>query len=389
MPFNFGAFAGGMGQGLQQGAHLALQAEEHKLRAKMIKNQLKKSELEQQQQDQQQLEMGKYVDMLSNGMPGQPPAPLMAGQEGPEPAPDFQIPNRPANPAELLGQAVKSVPKEHRYNLIQESMKQPRVGSSIRPMSVGVGGTVWDPATQQEVYRNPTERVGIGVEPQMLNIARKIENGTASPHEINLYNQWPDRVKLINEKRGEGVKQGGLNIEQSPAFQANITQKEKSKAAGEPVPPGQAAKITSNQHVMDRLAVLRQNYDPAFLGMLQGTDIAFEARRRGIGPELAKKETTFRQELNNLRNAALYDASGTQINEQEQKRIANVLPKATDTQKVFEEGLERYEAEVAQLGLRRADIVKTPRGEVGKPPSAPAATKLKILSIKPMAPAGK
>ncbi len=126
----WGGFSQGLAGGLQQGQELRLKKEEHQLKAKMIEHQIKTQQLTEQKaqqaladEKQQQAELGKYVDMLGNGMPGQPPAPLQPGQEGPLPAPDFQVPNRSATQPELLGQSLKSVPREHRYNLIQESMK--------------------------------------------------------------------------------------------------------------------------------------------------------------------------------------------------------------------------------------------------------------------------
>lgn len=132
MPFNFGSFAGGLAGGLREGQELKLRAEESKLKAKMLEHQMKLQDydLEEKQrkateEGQQALELGKYVDMIGQGVAGQPPAPLMAGQEGPEPAPAFQVPKRPATQGELLGQAVKSIPAGNRYQLIEQSMKEP------------------------------------------------------------------------------------------------------------------------------------------------------------------------------------------------------------------------------------------------------------------------
>jgi len=363
MPFNFGSFAGGLSQGLVEGQKLKLQADEAKLKAKMLDHQLKAMEFDQgekqrksQEEQQQQIELGRYVDMLSNGKPGQPPAPLEPGSEGPVPEPGFQVPNRPANSQELLGQGLKSVPQEHRYNLIQESMKAGPNADMTEYQRQSL-------ALQQRRLDQPRE--GGGVEAQTWSRIVKENPGADLATLRKIYNE---QIGGTATSRGAGVTQGKLNVERTPEFQQNVTNKAAAKAAGEPIPSAQGEKVLSNAKVADSLATVRKHYDPAFLGPFQGTGIAFEARRRAgasIGQPLSNNEVVFRQELNNLGNIALYDASGAQINEQEQKRIVGVLPKATDEPAVFEAGLRRYEAEVAKLGARRKEQINVPRGEVG------------------------
>jgi hypothetical protein len=307
MPFNFGAFAGGLGQGLQRGQAMALQAQEHKLKSEMIKNQLAKDKLAQQEADQQSLELGKYVEMGTKGVQQE----VTPGYESPEQqmsvAPVNQY--RPATPQEMLGQGLKSVPPAHRYNLIEQSMKEPRSGAQQRQMSVGTGGSVWDPVQGKEVYRNPTERVGVGVESQMLLIARKIQNGTASPEETSLYNAWPDRIKLVAEKRGEGAKQGGLNVEQTPEFQANVKKKSQAAKTGSNIAEAQEQlpQLAGAMGLVNELDVLSKNIFTTSKqsGWLQRGTAAvgeygrswdpssmegmYEARKQTVGENLARQ----------------------------------------------------------------------------------------------------
>jgi len=140
--FDFGAFAGGLAEGLNRGQELKLRANESKLKAKMLEHQLKTQEFDQQErvrksqeQAQQQVELGRYVDLLGKGVPGQPHAPLQPGAEGPEPEPGFEVPRRPATSQELLGQGLKSVPAANRATIIGQSLKPQ--AAMTRPVKPG------------------------------------------------------------------------------------------------------------------------------------------------------------------------------------------------------------------------------------------------------------
>ena len=63
-----------------------------------------------QQEQAQQQNLGLLQQMITGGVPGQPPAPLQAGQEGPSPAPGFQVPNVPASPSQLYGAGLGAGP---------------------------------------------------------------------------------------------------------------------------------------------------------------------------------------------------------------------------------------------------------------------------------------
>lgn len=427
MPFNFGAFAGGLSQGLLQGQKMQLEAQAHKLKAKMLETQQKAMEFDQQEkqrkaqeQANQQVELGKYVDMLSRGVPQQ----VTPGYESPEQqmsvAP-VESNFRPATPQELMGQGLKSIPQEHRYNLIQQSMKPPTGAAASRAFATPQEALAFK---NSEEYRqlypygarlNQTSR-GLafeGINPQdaannafhaELNKSGDRVKATQAYNDV-LYGKGASGAagRVAGEAGqflGEPVApmvpmQPGLSQptlaptpspqpQPAPAPQPTATPgppgetpaqraarlKAEIKKNAAPVPEGQANKLVSNQHVQDSIKRLEDNFDPSFLGPVQGTDIAFAARRRigsSIGYPLSDQETKFRQELANLKNAALYDASGAQINEQEQKRIANVLPSASDEPSVFRAGLARYKAEVEKLGLRRREMVGETRGSVGQP----------------------
>lgn len=83
MPLNFGAFAGGLAQGLQQGQQLAVQRQEAQLRSKMLDAQMKHLDFQNQQlvntvqQHQQAQQMASeaanaYGASVTGGQPAQP-----------------------------------------------------------------------------------------------------------------------------------------------------------------------------------------------------------------------------------------------------------------------------------------------------------------------------
>jgi hypothetical protein len=349
---------------------MGLRLNESRLKTKMLEHQIKVQEYEQAEkergQKQLQADTDAFVASITKPTPAQPAMETEPGdvdigalQQFPG-QPGAPKPTREMSPQEIYTAAAMRRDKFFAPTAADRGANRLYITSP--------GSTALD-ATGKEIYRNPTERTGVGVESQMLAIHKKIELGTATQAEINVYNSWPGRVKDISTARGEGAKQGGLNVEQSPAYQRNITQKEESKAAGQPIPAEQADKLVGNRKARDSLGIIRNNLDSSFLGVVKGTDTAYEARRRAgsiINSPVSAREATFRSELSNLQNVALYDQSGKQINEAEAKRIKAVLPKATDEYDVFMAGLKRFEAEVERLGGYREETVTTPRGRSGQ-----------------------
>lgn len=395
MPFNFGSFAGGLAGGMARGQEMALQAQEHKLKAKMLEHQIKKSEFEQQQReqaqreaDQQALDLGSAVDMITKGV--KVPGGGTPGYESPEQNMSVaEVPAyRPATQEEKFGALIKGTPRAHQYNVIQQYMKGQGGGTA------GSVSRAFPDYESAIAFKNsPGFNDGFPMGAKLTQTSKGWQWTGIMPYDpvSNTYHATLNAPGGTREgaqaaanqatyeknvKAGEGSKQGALNVEATPQFQQNITNKERAKAEGQPVPEGQLNKIESNAKVADSLKVIRDNFDPSFLGPLRGTDTAFEVRRQAgskIKSPLTDREVKFRTELNNLKNTALYDASGAQINEQEQKRIANVLPKATDEPAVFEAGLQRYEAEVQRLGLRRKEDIGKSRGDLRQPGATPAA----------------
>ena len=342
MPLNFGGFAGGLAGGLELGQRMKLQADEHKLKAKMLENQLKQQEQAQQEQQQRTLELGKYVDMLSKGVPQT----VTPGYESPEQSMSVapvESNYRPANPQELLGQGLKTVPEAHRYNLLQQSMK-PQAGQ--RPMSVGVGGTVFDPTTGQEIYRNPTPRTGVGVDSKTWADIENEHPGADLATKRKYYNE---AVANTSAARAGSAKEAQINAASTPSALAKQTDIAAAKTAGGPLPAGVEDVLAKGETLFKTLGDVRANYDPNYLGPVKGTDLAFETRRRvgsAVGMPTGDREVKFRQALSDAKNQIIYLMSGKQINESEGRRLIAQMPAATDEPSVFLAGLDRFESQV-------------------------------------------
>src|SRR3990167_11279203 len=167
---DWGNLAGGFAKGLQSGSELGLRIQESKLKSKMLQHQMDVQDFEQQEkvrkageERQQAQELGRFVDLATKGVPQQVTPGFESEAQQMSVAP-VESNFRPANPQELLGQGLKSVPAANRASLIQQSMK-PTAATQQRAYSIGPGGALVD-VTGKQLYQNPAERQGVGVESQ-------------------------------------------------------------------------------------------------------------------------------------------------------------------------------------------------------------------------------
>ena len=145
----------------------------------------------------------------------------------------------------------------------------------------------------------------------------------------------------------------------------------RAEASGKRTEAQQAAKpvgsaIQTAIAALDSLDVtlkeIETNFDANFLGIIKGTEIAFEIRRRAgssIGQPINTKELIFRQSIFDLSDKLLRARSGAQINEKEAKRLRKLLPKATDEGKVFLAGMIRFKNEITIIRRERKALATT------------------------------
>lgn len=186
MPFNFGAFAGGLAGGLERGQKMQLEAEAHKLKAKMLETQQKAAEFDQQEkirksqeQQAQQQQLGQVAeDYLASATGGKPAVP---GYESPEQ--QMSVNRVPAQrgatqltPQQALtAAAIRSGkfpsgafsqaagPRQHVVggNLVDEQgrviFSAPEKPVNERPVSVAPGGTLVNPRTGETMFSAPNK----------------------------------------------------------------------------------------------------------------------------------------------------------------------------------------------------------------------------------------
>jgi len=115
---------------------------------------------------------------------------------------------------------------------------------------------------------------------------------------------------------------------------------------------------------------IRKNYDKgAYLGPLKGNETYYGIRRQfgsTIGQPVNDREASFRSALSDAGDMLLRARSGAQINEQEYKRLAGLLPKATDEPQVFEANLTRFENQLRQTLSNRKRLENMPRSGIGQ-----------------------
>ncbi len=183
---------------------------------------------------------------------------------------------------------------------------------------------------------------------------------------------------------GAGTAQGTLNVQSGQPFLQNVTEKEIRKNEGEPLEPAVQEKITALETLKRQSNTINSNLKDEFLGPIRGTQAHFGMRRSlgsKVNDPVGDKEIVFRQSLEDVDDQLLRARSGAAINEQEDKRLRNILPKATDEPKVFRAGLKRFQTELDAMIKDKKKMATTPRGQVGSPGSGPRGLP-KVLSIE-------
>ena len=144
---------------------------------------------------------------------------------------------------------------------------------------------------------------------------------------------------------------GGTNFQQAERAKKTIAREEA------PLPEGLAKQQRDYVSLLNTtIADIEGNFDEKFLGA-RGVPGAQSYRESFLAPKLesitgvspaGEKEVVFRKALADAKDRLLRVRSGAQINEQEAKRLAELLPAATDHPEAFRAGLARFKNEVQQ-----------------------------------------
>lgn len=175
-------------------------------------------------------------------------------------------------------------------------------------------------------------------------------------------------VNVNIAQQGAAAREKGLQSVLAQRID-RIRQEAEAAAGGKPLDASTQQRVSDLMSARRQVGNVEANYDKDFLGPIKGTQTAFETRRRiggYIGTPLGEKETVFREALADIKDMLLRARSGAQINEQEYKRLAQMLPAATDEEQVFKAGLNRFDTELGKLTADKIRLGTTPRGQLGK-----------------------
>ena len=372
MPFNFGAFAGGLSQGINEGTRLKLMADESKLKSKMLEHQLKIMEFDQaekqrqaQESQQQAIEVGKLAEMVGQGVRQQvtPGFESEAQQMSVAPTTAF----REANPNEIRAQAFRATPGKQVHQLTERLFPSPTAAQG--PRAVSPGGALVDP-TGKVLFQNPAAaREGVGVESQTFSRIIRENPGADLATIREIYNR---EVGKTAGTRAGSVEQGKTDVRGTPQFQSTERAVSQARAegttAGKPLGEAAQAQVAQLESLLtNTLPTIRKNFSSNYLGPVRGTDIAFETRRKigsVIGSPVKDNETQFRLALTDAGDMLLRARSGAQINEQEYDRLKGILPKPTDEPGVFSSALSRFETELRSVLTQKIRTGTTPRSQL-------------------------
>lgn len=369
MPFDFGAFAGGLAQGLHQGQQLALQKKEAELRSKMIDAQMKHldfqnqqavSAIEQHQRAQRIADetASAYDAAATGGTQAQPGyespeqqmsvAPISAQRGSGQMSPN-QILTRGAIqqgkfPAGAFNTAAQPDLEKQLESLQKYGLIQPGGGDSGGSGGMETGFTI-SPKTGVTTRINPVKQ-GVGVEAQTWSRVVKENPGADLATLRERYNQEVGKTAGV---RAGSATTSKIEAAATPTALGQQTATAGAKTAGGPLTAGVEDVLAKGDVLGKTVADIRANYDPNYLGPIKGTDMAFEGRRRigsAIGMPTEDKEVKFRQSLGDAKNQIIYLMSGKQINEAEGRRLIDQMPKSTDEPQTFLAGLDRFEQQV-------------------------------------------
>jgi len=448
----FGGFVRGLNQGMQFNQQMSQQAEEHKLKAKMLEFQMKKMETEQRQDEQQQRGLADYQQAVTQGVPDQFGGPVQGPIEESGRLPAQPAPNRKATPQELFGMSLNAVRPQDAVRLIQQQQKAESLGSVnatfadvesalafrnspqfLQAMPQGGrlkqtrAGWIWEavnpvniPANRYHewITQHPGDHTGAlnyanqavyesaasqGAGRNLGDAAATMGMPVPPPPPFTRPQGQPQQAPVgpqgalnLPAEQGAGGTTFRMDPNIPPAEQAAIRrQMGMAQAPAQPAQPGKSLPLQAKQAKADitresanipeaaskeignletllntTIGDIRKNYDNgAYLGPIKGNETYYGIRRQlgsKIGQPVNDREASFRSALSDAGDMLLRARSGAQINEQEYKRLAGLLPKATDEPQVFLANLDRFENQLKQTLANRKRLENMPRSGIGQ-----------------------
>ncbi len=437
MPFNFGAFAGGLAKGLNEGEKLRQAREESKLKTKMLDAQARHLDFQNQQlqntiesarqaHEIQQATADAFRSSITEGQPAQPGFENEAAQMSQAPTratigPKAMSSNEIAlegllrqgkatsgafsggtrsqslafaTPQEAL--AFKNSPEYKQLYPFGARLNQTSRGlafEGINPQNAAANAfhselaQSGDRAKATKAYNEVLYGAGAsnaagkvaGEAAQFLGepIAPMQPNERPFPPASQVQSApsipGPVTPSIRDMSVGDLLHAG----QPAPATPGETSAQRAARRKGEiknetkPVEPSTAKELGGLETLLNKtVGDIKANYDNgAYLGPIKGDESAYSFRRRfgtTIGQPVTDREAVFRSALSDASDQLLRARSGAQINEQEFKRLKDMLPKATDEPQVFQANLKRFEGQVQATMTSRKKFGTMTRGELGQ-----------------------
>ncbi len=112
------------------------------------------------------------------------------------------------------------------------------------------------------------------------------------------------------------------------------------------IPSTEVSKVGELSNLKEKLGVLRQNFDPSFVGMM---DAPMQAIKQKTGFGASEKGAYFKQATQDLKDSLLRARSGAQINEQEYQRLLPLVPNETMSETDFQAKTNRFEEVLSSM----------------------------------------
>lgn len=426
------AYWGGFGRGLSSGINNAfkmqLQMDEHKLKARMLEHQMKKAEMDEaeKQRASQQIESIArefeaptmqpsgwkiYTQDETSPQFGQEPPPGESTNYAPlSPLPEEAMVKTPASMRDRLIAAQirmgKSIPSEAFRSpednslegqfakiMVQDALTKrfAEMNKPPAPASPQVVGAPTAPAAPQaqpanvpssSQYRVVFDAKGQAKLAPANNPREPLDIANRSYFEARTTGlSHEDALKKATEAKRSlagGTAQAPFDVKAKPENKDTIRNFNQAaaegSASGRPLEAGTRKELSALESAKRQMEIVKENYNKDFLGMVKGTDIAYNLRRKvgsSIGSPIDNKEESFRGALAKAREELIRAKEGAVIPAEMYNKLAGLLPKETDEPGVFENALDRFSTELDAAMGTTTRLGVTPRGQSSNAPQAP------------------
>lgn len=228
-------------------------------------------------------------------------------------------------------------------------------------------------------YVEDALNLGSGFDNKLKNDLLKKHSGdsTEAQKEFNI---------LMGDKTAQQASQAEkakLGIKQSEAYlrnQEDINERRQlGTTAGKPLEPATRKQLELFESLNRQMQILEDNYDPSFLGPIQGTEKAYNVRKQVgsyIGSPIGKKEENFRGALGIIQENFARAKEGAVIPAEMYNRLTGLVGRTTSEPQVFESSIGRFKDELGYSIKTVTRLGVTPRGRAGEAPTtAPSGGK--------------